>query len=35
MHYENTEKLNRQGLLFVALHTLVLFMFAFDFEVFM
>lgn len=35
MHYENTERLNRQGLLFVIFHTLVLFMFALDFEVFM
>jgi hypothetical protein len=35
MVFENTEKLNRQALLFVVLHTLLIFNFAIDFEVFM
>lgn len=34
MKYENVEKLNRQGLLFVVIHTLVLLNFVIDFEFF-
>ncbi|CEG22883.1 hypothetical protein BN1080_01818 [Planococcus massiliensis] len=34
MVYENTQKLNRQALLFVALHTLVILNFVIDFEFF-
>lgn len=34
MVFENTQKLNRQALWFVALHTLVILNFAIDFEFF-
>lgn len=35
VQYENVEKLNRQGLWFVVIHTLILFNFVIDFEFFM
>ncbi len=31
MKYENLEKLNRQGVWFTVVHTLIIFSFAFDF----
>lgn len=34
MQYENVEKLNRQGMWFVVIHTLVLLNFVIDFEFF-
>lgn len=34
MQYENVEKLNRQGGLFVAIHTLFIVMLALDFSLF-
>ena len=34
VQYENVEKLNRQGLWFVVIHTLILFNFVIDFEFF-
>lgn len=34
MQYENVEKLNRQGMWFVIIHTLVLLNFVIDFEFF-
>lgn len=33
MQYENVERLNKQGLMFVTFHTLVVFLMAFNFGV--
>lgn len=35
MKYENVEQLNRQGIIFVIIHTLVIINLAIDFNVFM
>jgi len=35
MQYENVKKLNRQGMIFVVLHTLLIFNFALDFGFFL
>ncbi|EGA90180.1 hypothetical protein GPDM_06530 [Planococcus donghaensis MPA1U2] len=35
MQYENVEKLNRQGMIFVVFHTLLIFNFALDFGFFL
>lgn len=35
MKYENVEQLNRQGMIFVIIHTLIIFNFAVNFNVFM
>lgn len=34
MQYENFERLNKQGVLFVAIHTLIIFNLAVDFSIF-
>lgn len=35
MKYENVEQLNRQGMIFVIIHTLIIFNLAIDFNLFM